>query len=51
MSVTQFESEQNTADMLKIGYLPLVDSIALLWAQHRGYFSGENLPVDWAGEP
>ncbi len=32
MSVTQFESEKNTTDMLKIGYLPLVDSIALLWA-------------------
>lgn len=50
MSVTQFESEQNTADMLKIGYLPLVDSIALLWAQHRGYFSAENLTVELVRE-
>lgn len=50
MSVTRFESEQNTADMLKIGYLPLVDSIALLWAQHRGYFSAENLTVELVRE-
>lgn len=50
MSVTQFESDKNTTDMLKIGYLPLVDSIALLWAQHQGYFSAENLTVELVRE-
>lgn len=30
---------------LKIGYIPLLDCVALLWANHKGYFSEQGLNV------
>lgn len=30
---------------IQMGYLPLLDSIALLWADHRGYFKAQGLDV------
>lgn len=50
MTVLPFESDHHRANVLKIGYLPLVDSIALLWAAHHGYFTAENLCVELVQE-
>ena len=36
---------------LQIGYIPLLDSIALLWAEHRDYFKAQGLEVSLIKEP
>lgn len=36
---------------LNIGYIPLLDCIAILWAQHKGYFKDEGLDVSLVKEP
>lgn len=36
---------------LKIGYIPLLDCIALLWANHKGYFTAQGLNVNLVKEP
>lgn len=36
---------------IQIGYIPLLDSIALLWAEHRGYFKAQGLNVTLVKEP
>ena len=30
---------------IQLGYIPLLDCTAILWAQHRGYFTEQGLNV------
>ena len=37
-------------DHLKLGYIPLLDCVALLWADHRGFFLEQGLNVELVKE-
>ncbi|MFW1942641.1 ABC transporter substrate-binding protein [Acinetobacter guillouiae] len=36
---------------IQLGYIPLLDCTAILWAQHRGYFTEQGLNVTLVKEP
>lgn len=36
---------------IQLGYIPLLDSVALLWADHQGYFKAQGLNVALVKEP
>ncbi|TCM67501.1 NitT/TauT family transport system ATP-binding protein [Acinetobacter calcoaceticus] len=43
--------QQLEKSQIQIGYIPLLDCIAILWAQHRGYFKAQGLEVTLMQEP
>jgi two-component system, oxyanion-binding sensor len=36
---------------IELGYIPLLDCTAILWAQHQGYFTEQGLKVRLVKEP